>query len=536
MNKKNLVEIKKGEQGTGLLIEHDGYISSDCGDNKKLFEDINGGRTDSEFYCPEHFIVSAVFQKYGIENANGRIYPESVLRREVDKYMNKIREKNAIGECYKPSAMILTETGWKHLCEVEIGENILTLNPSTKEIELKPIRNIIRHGHDGNLIHIQGRSIDELVTPGHSFPTFDRNNNFKKFVTAEDIHSGEVDSHSYIPKTGNKELRPLGIPSYEDKLVQAKVAQILNVICERYFKDFSYGFRPNRDCHQAIKRIDEIIMRGNIKTIVEADIKGFFDHVDHDLLIRMLEVIIKDRDFIWLIKRFLKAGYMYQGKYNETDEGTPQGGLISPVLANLYLHVVLDNWFDNEVKTLCQGNAYIVRYADDFVCMFQNEKDAEMFYRMLIKRFDQFKLEVEPTKTKIFSFGRNSKENNTFDFLGFTITNGKTRQGYYRVDYNTSAKKSKLKFKGISDFIKQNIQLGYKELIKQLNRKLIGLYNYYGISGNFCWINKLYNFVKNILRKALGKRSQRGEISWSKLKNILEYNPLIKPEIKYRIW
>ena len=338
-----------------------------------------------------------------------------------------------------------------------------------------------------------------------------------------------------IPKPNGKQ-RPLGIPSYEDKLVQAKVAQILNVICERYFKDFSYGFRPNRDCHQAIKRIDEIIMRGNIKTIVEADIKGFFDHVDHDLLIRMLEVIIKDRDFIWLIKRFLKAGYMYQGKYNETDEGTPQGGLISPVLANLYLHVVLDNWFDNEVKTLCQGNAYIVRYADDFVCMFQNDKDAEMFYRMLIKRFDQFKLEVEPTKTKIFSFGRNSKENNTFDFLGFTITNGKTRQGYYRVDYNTSAKKSKLKFKGISDFIKQNIQLGYKELIKQLNRKLIGLYNYYGISGNFCWINKLYNFVKNILRKALGKRSQRGEISWSKLKNILEYNPLIKPEIKYRIW
>lgn len=197
------------------------------------------------------------------------------------------------------------------------------------------------------------------------------------------------------------------------------------------------------------------------------------------------------------------------------------------------MHVTLDNWFDNEVKPLCQGDAYIVRYADDFVCMFQNDNDARMFYSMLVKRFEQFKLEVEPTKTKIFSFGRNSKENNTFDFLGFTIT---TRQGYYRVDYNTSVKKSKLKFKSIPEFIKQNVHLGYKELIKQLNKKLIGLYNYYGISGNFYWMNKLYYFVKNILRKSLARRSQRGEISWIKMKKILDYNPIVQPKIKYRIW
>lgn len=145
-----------------------------------------------------------------------------------------------------------------------------------------------------------------------------------------------------IPKPNGKE-RPLGIPSYEDKLVQAKMAEILNIIFERYFKDFSYGFRPNRDCHQAIKAIDEIIMHGKVNWIVEADIKGFFDHVDHDILIRMLEVVIKDKKFIYLIKKFLKAGYMYNGEFNETEEGTPQGVIISPILANLYLHVALDH-------------------------------------------------------------------------------------------------------------------------------------------------------------------------------------------------
>lgn len=338
-----------------------------------------------------------------------------------------------------------------------------------------------------------------------------------------------------IPKPNGKE-RPLGIPSYEDKIVQSRIAQILNIIFERYFKEFSYGSRPNRDCHQAIKRIDEIIMRGKINVIVEADIKGFFDNVNHDLLIRMLEVVIKDKDFIWLIKKFLNAGYMEDNVIYETDKGTPQGGLISPILANLYLHIVLDNWFDNEVKQLCKGEAHIVRYVDDFICMFQNEKDAKMFYEMLIKRFAQFKLEVEPSKTKIFTFGRNSKENNTFDFLGFTISNGKTRKGYYRVNYSTSQKKSKLKYKKLKEFIKGNVILDYKELIRQLNQKLRGLYNYYGISGNYKWMYNLYNYVKRLLRKWLSRRSQRGKISWNKMYRIIEFCPLVKPTITYSLW
>lgn len=338
-----------------------------------------------------------------------------------------------------------------------------------------------------------------------------------------------------IPKQNGK-TRPLGIPSYEDKLVQASMAEILNSIFERYFKDFSYGFRPNRNCHQAIDRIDKTIMNGKVNFIVEADIKGFFDNVDHEILLRMLKVVIEDRDFIELIRRFLKAGYMQNNEYYETEEGTPQGGVISPILANLYLHVVLDNWFDTEFKNLGKGTVQLVRYADDFVGMFQYEEDAKMFYEMLIKRFAQFKLEVEPTKTKIFSFGRNSKENNTFDFLGFTISNGKTRKGYYKVDYVTSKKKSKLKYKAILDFIKENRTTKPEDLIKSLNKKLIGLYNYYGISGNFKWLNNIYNFVIRGIKKWLSRRSQRGEISWSKLDRIIKYNPIVRPKISFQLW
>ncbi len=206
MDKKELIEIKKGQTGTGLLIENDGYISPDFAGNKKLFEDIDAARkSGDEFYCPHPFIVSAVFQKYGIENANGRIYPESVLKREVEKYMQKIHEKRGIGECYRPEAMILAESGWKQLKDIKIGENILTLNPETNEIEVKPVLNIIKKQFDGNMVRLSGRSINDLVTPEHSYPLFNRENKFKKFITAKELLTDDSVAHYYIPKTGKWE-------------------------------------------------------------------------------------------------------------------------------------------------------------------------------------------------------------------------------------------------------------------------------------------------------------------------------------------
>ena len=339
----------------------------------------------------------------------------------------------------------------------------------------------------------------------------------------------------YIPKANGK-LRPLGIPSYEDKIVQGVMADILNTIYEPIFLDYSYGFRPGRDCHMAIKELDKTIMKGKTNFIVEADIKGFFDNVNHKWLVKFLEHTIKDKNFIRYIVRFLKAGIIEDLKYYESDKGTPQGSLISPILANVYLHYVLDLWFKLYVQVKSKGECHLIRYADDFVACFETEEDARMFYQELTERLAKFGLEVETSKTRIFPFGRNSKTKDNFDFLGFNIYNATTRYKQYRVGYRTCEKKSKLKKQNIKEFIKLNRDTKTKDLIKALNRKLIGYYNYYGISFNFDWLNKIYQFTLIELKKWLSRRSQRGKITWGKMKRIIEYCPLIKPKITYSLW
>lgn len=339
----------------------------------------------------------------------------------------------------------------------------------------------------------------------------------------------------YIPKS-NGGLRPLGIPSYEDKLVQGIMADILNEIYEPIFLDCSYGFRKERDCYGAIKKLDEIIMRKKTNYIVETDIKGFFNNVNHGWLIKFLEHKIKDKNFIRYIKRFLIAGVIEEGQYFESEQGTPQGGLISPVLANVYLHYVLDKWFELYVKVKCKGECHLVRYCDDFVACFEIEEEARWYYQELIERLAKFDLEIETSKTRIFPFGRNSKTKDNFDFLGFNIYNSKTQKGYYKVGYRTSRKKSKMKKQDIKKFIKLNRQTKAKDLIKALNRKLIGYYNYYGISFNFDWLVEIYSYTLTQLKKWLSRRSQRGKISWMKMKLIVTFEPLEKPRITYLLW
>lgn len=338
----------------------------------------------------------------------------------------------------------------------------------------------------------------------------------------------------YIPKD-NGDKRPLGIPSYEDKIVQGVFADILNAIYEPIFLDCSFGFRENRDCHQAIKRLDQVIMKGKTNFIVEADIKGFFNNLNHDWLIKFLEHEIRDKNFIRYIKRFLKAGIVEDLQYYESEQGTPQGGLISPILANVYLHYVLDLWFELYVKVKCKGKCYLIRYCDDFVACFEIEEEAKWFYNELIERLAKFDLEIETSKTRIFPFGRSSGTKDNFDFLGFNIYNSKTRNGYYKVGYKTSEKKSKKKKQNIKEYIKLNRNVKAKDLIKGLNRKLIGYYNYYGISFND-WINEIYYYALNQLKKWLSRRSQKGKINWMKMKLILEFEPLVKPRVTYSLW
>ena len=288
---------------------------------------------------------------------------------------------------------------------------------------------------------------------------------------------------TYIPKANGK-LRPLGILSYEDKLVQGTMANILNEVYESRFLDCSYGFRQNRNCHTAIAKIKKTIMTKKVNYVLDADIKGFFDNIEHKWLTKFLENDIEDKNFIRYIVRFLKSGIMEKDVIRESIKGSPQGGLISLVLANVYLHYVLDLWVEKKIKPNAKGYIEIVRCADDFIVMFQYENEARAFYEVLKKRLSKFNLEVEDSKTRIIPFGRLKGSKETFDFLGFTHINGRTRKDKYLVKHSTSKKKMKVKRQEFKKWMKDNKHRPVAEIMETIKRKLIGNYNYYGINNN----------------------------------------------------
>ena len=337
---------------------------------------------------------------------------------------------------------------------------------------------------------------------------------------------------TYIPKPGSTKMRPLGIPAYRDKIVQGSFARILEAIYENIFLDCSYGFRPKRSCHDAINMLDKTIMYRKVNYIVDADIKGFFDNINHEWLVKFLEYTIKDKKFIRYIKRFLNSGIMEDGKKIESDKGTPQGGLISPILGNIYLHYVLDLWIEKDIKKRYDGEVHEIRYADDYVVCFEYEHEAYKFYEELKERLKKFDLEIEEEKTKIIKFGWKSKESkDKFDFLGFTHINGKTRNGRYKVERKTSQKKMKAKKSAAKQWIKENSHKPIKELIGKLNIKLMGHYRYYGISGNISKLCEFMNYIINVLFKQLRKRGQKHRMSWEKCNKMLRYNPIVQPKV-----
>ena len=339
----------------------------------------------------------------------------------------------------------------------------------------------------------------------------------------------------YIPKANGK-LRPLGIPAYEDKLVQGVMTDILIEIYENVFLDSSYGFRPNRSCHDVIKFINQTIMTTKVNYIVEADIKGFFDNVDHEWLIKFLEEKIADKNFLRYIIRFLKSGYMEEMKFYESDTGTPQGGLISPVLANVYLHYVLDLWIEKFIKPRCKGEVYYARYADDFIVMFQYEEEAKHFLNALENRFKKFNLELEKTKTRILPFGRFKGTKESFDFLGFTFYNGKTKTGKYRPVIKNSKKKQKQKKENIKKWLHDNMHGFILDVGESIKKKIIGYYNYYGINGNYLSLLNFYKYVKHTWYKTLRKRGQKNKIKYTDFLRIWEYLKIPLPRICVNIW
>lgn len=339
---------------------------------------------------------------------------------------------------------------------------------------------------------------------------------------------------TYIPKANGK-LRPLGIPAYEDKLVQGTMANILNEVYEPRFLDCSYGFRPNRNCHDAISRIKKSIMTRPVNYILDADIKGFFDNVDHKWLIKFLENDIEDKNFIRYVVRFLKSGIMEKEIIKESLKGTPQGGLISPVLANVYLHYVLDIWVEKWIKPRAKGYVEIIRYADDFIVMFQYENEAKSFYEVLKKRLSKFSLELEESKTRIIPFGRLKGSKESFDFLGFTHINTKTRKGKYIVKHKTSKKKMKVKRKELKMWMKENMHKPIYEIMETIKKKLIGHYNYYGINNNSKSICDYYMYVKWNTFRILNRRHQKKSLSYEIFNRIWTGFSMPIPHIKVNI-
>lgn len=339
---------------------------------------------------------------------------------------------------------------------------------------------------------------------------------------------------AYIPK-GNGKLRPLGIPAYEDRLVQSVMAGMLNDIYEERFLDCSYGFRPGRNAHMVVLKINQTIMTRKVNYVLEADIKGFFDNVDHDWLMKFLENDIADKNFLRYVKRFLIAGVMEGTERKESDKGTPQGGQISPVLANVYLHYVLDLWYEKVLRKQCKGEVYYVRYADDFLLMFQYENEAQQVMEALRIRLGKFGLEVADDKTRILPIGRFKGTKEDFDFLGFTFFNTKTREGKYRLGVRTSKKKIKAKKQAVKAWLHDNMHRPVGETMKRIQLSLAGHFNYYGVSGNLAQIYKFWKYVKYEYCKVLNKRHQKRSMKYSDYLRIWNYY-VKEPHLTKDIW
>lgn len=335
----------------------------------------------------------------------------------------------------------------------------------------------------------------------------------------------------HIPKEGGK-TRPLGIPAVEDKLLQTTAARVLDAIFEEDFLSCSWGYRPGRDVREAVRTLTQELQFGCYGYVVDLDIRGFFDHIDHDWLLKMLEHRVDDEPFVGLIRKWLKAGVLEtDGKVLHPETGCPQGGSISPILSNVYLHYALDLWFERKVKPQCKARAFMCRYADDVVFAFQWREEAEAFLAAVRTRLAKFGLELSEEKSRIvrfsrFQLGRSSER---FEFLGFEFRWVKDYKGVARVRRRTSRKRLRASLARVTEWIKAQRSMPVGQLIEALNSRLRGHYNFYGVIGNYGSLCSFFKQTKRLLRKWLGRRSQKGRLGWERFTALEKLFPLERP-------
>jgi group II intron reverse transcriptase/maturase len=346
----------------------------------------------------------------------------------------------------------------------------------------------------------------------------------------------------HIPKGDGKQTRPIGIPTFEDKVLQRAVAMVLEAVYEQSFRDFSYGFRPGRSAHQALRVVRDTCweMRGG--WVLEVDIKSFFDTLDHEHLRTILSQRVRDGVILCLIGKWLNAGILEGLELSRPDAGTPQGGVVSPLLANIYLHEVLDEWFVREVRPRLAGRAVLVRYADDAVFIIERKDDAERLLEVLPKRFGKYGLALHPTKTRLVPFQRPSRAGGggggrpaTFDLLGFTLYWGKSRRGCSIVKIQTARDRFSRALRRIRDWCRKHLHTKLEAQHRALVRKLRGHYAYFGVSHNSRALNRFRNEVTLVWKALLGRRSQHGRLTWVKMRKLLKRYPLPPPRIVHSL-
>ena len=333
--------------------------------------------------------------------------------------------------------------------------------------------------------------------------------------------------------------RPIGMPGFEDKIVQRAVSMLLGAIYENDFYDFSYGFREGRSPHQAVGKLREWCMELNIGWIVDADVTGFFDNLDRGLLREIIERRVGDGGVLGYIGKWLNAGVLEGGSLSYPEKGTPQGGVISPILSNIFLHHVLDEWYVKEVRPRLKGRSFLIRFADDFIIGCEKEEDARKVMEVLPKRFNRFNLTIHPEKTTLVDFRKPSFEasrgNGTFDFLGFTHYWEKSRRGYWVIKRRTARKRLKRAIARLWQWCRNNRHVPLREQYWKLCLKLRGHFQYYGIRGNYRSLDIVLKEVKRAWQYWLSRRSWRSRIPWEKFRSMLERHPLPRPRIVHSI-